>query len=69
MYIDAFVVASQCGLLEHAPTPLEPKDGRASGPAGVFTDEVFDKLQKETDKAIFICYQNYNANGASFALQ
>ena len=69
MYIDAFVVASQCSLLEHAPTPLEPKDGRASGSAGVFTDDVFDKLQKETDKAIFICYQNYSQNGASFVLQ
>lgn len=69
MYIDAFVVASQCSLLENAPTPLEPKDGRVSGPAGVFTNEVFEKLQKETDKAIFICYQNYIHNNCSFVLE
>ena len=44
MYIDAFVVTSQCSLLEHVPTPLDLFDGRVLGSAGVFTNDVFDKL-------------------------
>lgn len=68
LYIDAYVVAVQCSLLEGAPSALTPADGKVVAPAGVFTDETFAKLSAETDAAIFVCHDNFTRNGG-FGLQ
>lgn len=65
-YIDAYVVAAQCGLLESTPPAVAANEARAPSPAGVFTDELFAKLQAETDLVIFICYDTYLRNDKAF---
>lgn len=69
LYLDAYVVAAQCALLESAPAALTASDAKPQGPAGVFTDETFMRLQTETDGAIFVCHDNYTRNGSTFAQQ
>lgn len=68
LYVDAYVVATQCSLLEGVPAALTAADGKVAQPAGVFTDETFARLQQETDGAIFVCHDNYTRNGG-FGLQ
>jgi hypothetical protein len=65
-YTDAYVVAAQCALLGAAPAALGANDPKVLEPAGVFTDSAFALLEKETDKAIFICHDNYTRNGSAF---
>ena len=64
-YMDAYVVSAQCGLLETTPFALAAGEANPT-PAGVFTDEIFARLQTETDLVIFICYDAYLRNQMTF---
>lgn len=54
-------------MLGAAPAALGANDPKVIDPAGVFTDQVFAILEKETDRALFICHDNYVRNGNVFA--
>ena len=65
-YVDAFVIMSQCSLLELVPTMQTSNNAGANSLAGIFTDEIFEKIQQEIDNVLFICNFNYVRNGKTF---
>ena len=68
-YIDAFVIFKQCSLLEQVPTMQQTNVQGTDSLAGIFTDEIFEKIQKEIDIVLFICHFNYVRNGRTFNQQ